>query len=293
VSTSSFYSDRVKGPVARVHESLPEVTADGLRALIDRRIETDWLAQEFPSNCPDGNGIHGTNEHHIGRDLSARVPGVVWPLWQDAVTDETLFDVLEYVGQRVAMPSSGSWHDYFKHHELNFDRRAGRAAFRADVNQILSRGGTVFEMTPQMQIHRAGSPELQEALRQLRPATGDPNLDDIIETARQLYLSRDSAVRHTAIEKLWDAYERLKTIDDPADKKRSIQVLLDHISDTALRPAVNKEMAALTDLGNDFQIRHHEMGKHPIAIDAQDYVAARMVNLLVFLLEQSNRLATA
>ncbi|MBW9121238.1 hypothetical protein JNB63_14155 [Microbacterium trichothecenolyticum] len=293
MSIPQFYTDRVNGAAPRTHETLPESTADGLKALISRRIGADWLAKEFPSYCPDEQGITGTNQYDIGPDLSALVPGVSWPLWQEEVSDERLFDVLEYVGQKVAKPSDGPWHPFFKHHELSFDQKAGQAEFRADVNLLLSRGGTVYEMTPGMQIQRLGSPEVQAAFRRLRPATGDATLDGLIETARTLYLSRKDADRATAIEKLWDAFERLKTIDDPADKKRSVQALLGHIPDAATREVLNAEMKALTDLGNQFQIRHHEVGKHPIPADAEDYVAARMVNVIVYLLEQSGRLAPA
>lgn len=292
MSSSPFYSDRMNGPVPRTHETLAESTSEGLKTLITRRIQGDWLAKEFPSYCPDGNGITGTNQYDIGPDLSALVPGVAWPLWQHAVSDETLFDVLDYVGQRIAKPSSGEWHSFFRHHELRFDEAAGRAEFRAAVNLVLSRGGTVFEMAPQMLIQRIGVPEVQEAFRQLRPATDDATLDSLLETARTLYLSRAAADRTTAVEKLWDAFERLKTIDDPSDKRKSVEALLDHIPDAAIRTVVSEEMRTLTDVGNQFQIRHHEVGKHPVPADAQDYLASRIVTLIVFLLGQSGRLAS-
>ncbi|WP_206694350.1 hypothetical protein [Microbacterium lacticum] len=180
-----------------------------------------------------------------------------------------------------------------RHYELNFDKNAGRAEFRQDVNAILSRGGTVYEMSGAMEIHRVGSPEVQTALRTLRPATGDTTLDALLETARTLYLSRKPADRVTAIEKLWDGFERLKTIDDPTDKKTSVTALLAHIPDHATRDLINEEMVALTKVGNGFQIRHHEVGKHPIPADAHDYFATRMVDLIVYLLDQSGRLAPA
>ncbi|WP_403025207.1 hypothetical protein [Salinibacterium sp. GXW1014] len=290
---TSFYSDRVNGSVAREHETLPSATAEGLKSLVQRRIDSNWLAKEFPSFCPDGAGITGTNHHDIGPDLSALVPGVEWPLWDGVVTDETLFDVVEYVAQRVAKPTDGPYHSFFKHYELNFDETAGRAEFREDVNVRLKRGGTVFEMSEQMQIQRVGTPEVQAALRQLRPASGDSTLDSLIETARELYVSRSVADRATAIEKLWDGFERLKTIDDPTDKKRSVTRLLGHIADAAFRDVLAEEMTFLTKVGNSFQIRHHEVGKHPIPSGSQDYFAARMSNLIVTLLAQSGRLGVA
>lgn len=291
MSVPSFYSDRVNGAVARTHEELPEATADGLKALVQRRIDSNFLAEEFPSYCSDGNGIEGTNNFSIGPDITALVPDATWPLWQEATDDATLFDVVEYVGQRASKPSNGAYHSFMRHYELDFDKKAGRAQFRAEVNQLLSRGGTVFEMNSAMQIERVGSPEVQTAFRSLRPDTDDATLDTLLETARMLYLSRNHADRATAIEKMWDGFERLKTIDDPADKKRSVAVLLAHIPDQPTRDLINEEMNALTKVGNGFQIRHHEVGKHPIAADAQDYIATRMVNLIVYLLEQSGRLS--
>ena len=293
MSAPSFYSDRTNGAVARTHEELPEATADGLKALVERRIDSNFLAEEFPSYCSDGNGIEGTNKFSVGPDLTALVPGATWPLWQEETDDATLFDIVEYVGQRVSKPSNAEYHSFLRHYELDFDKKAGREQFRAEVNQILSRGGTVFEMNSQMQVQRVGPPEVQTALRSLRPDTGDVTLDALLETARNLYLSRDEADRATAIEKLWDGFERLKTIDDPTDKKRSVTALLAHISDPAVRDLINEEMTALTKIGNSFQIRHHEVGKHPLPADAQDYIATRMVNVIVLLLDQPGRLAPA
>lgn len=293
MSTPSFYSDRMNGAIARTHEELPEATADGLKAMVKRLIGANWLAERFPSHCPDGASVADTDGWALGADLAALIPGVYWPLWQDAINDTTLFDVLEYVGQRLSKPIPGAWHEWFKHYELGFDRKAGLIEYRNEVNQLLSRGGTVYEMSAAMEIHRVGSPEVQAALRTLRPATGDATLDALLETARTLYLSRKPADRATAIEKLWDGFERLKTIDDPTDKKRSVTALLAHIPDAAVRDVIGAEMLALTKVGNEFQIRHHEVGKHPIPDDARDYFATRMVNLIVLLLDQSGRLAPA
>jgi len=294
VSTySASYSERLHGAQARTLEVLPDQTAVGLRALVDRRILGNYLAEDFPSYCTDRYGIDGTDGITIGADLTALVPGSTWPLWQEAHSDAILFDILEYVGDHISLPVEASYHEYFHHYELKFDREAGRQQFRNDVNAILSRGGTVFEMDLKMQIRRSGSPEVQTVLGELRPSTGEAKLDELLETARELYISRRETDRVTAIEKLWDGFERLKTLDDPSDKKRSVNCLLDNIKDSAFRDVVEQEMRLLTQLGNTFQIRHYEIGKHAIPIEGQDYLAARISNLLVLLLAQSGRLRAA
>lgn len=295
MSTPSFYSDRVNGPVARTHDDLPEATADGLKALVKRLIGANWLAERFPMNCPDGASVSDTDGWALGADLAALVPGVNWPLWQDAIDDTTLFDVLEYVGQRLSKPIQRGWHEWFKHYELDFDRKTGVIEYRNEVNQLLSRGGTVYEMSGAMEIHRVGSPEVQTALRTLRPATGDTTLDALLETARTMYLSRSAADRATAIEKLWDGFSRLKSLDVPGQGKvkQSVAALLSNITDEPFRDFIEAELRTLTDFGNQFQIRHHEVGQTPIPTDAQDYIVARMVNLIVLLLDQSGRFAPA
>lgn len=93
-----------------------------------------------------------------------------------------------------------------------------------------------------------------------------------------------------ALEKLWDAFERLKTVDVFGNKKQSANALLDNIASAEFRTFTSTEMKSLTDLGNQFMIRHHETDKHQVPEDAQDYLFARMGSLIVFLLRVSNRL---
>lgn len=291
ISGESYFSDSVRGTTPRVREELTEATRGALRALIDRRIQANWLAQEFPSMCPDGDGVVGTNVHGLGADIQGMISSATWPLWQEATTDEDLFDMLEYIGRRASLPKEAGYHQFFRHYELSFDSRAGRIAFARDVNELLARGGSVFEMTPDMHVRRKGAPETTQTLSLLRPDTGDSTLDALIETGRVHFASRIAAQRQTAIEKLWDAFERLKSIDAPGDKRQSVEALLGRVADQQFRQVVAQEMRDLTNLGNTFQIRHHEIGKPPIPVDSQDYVAGRMANLLVLLLRSSGRLA--
>ena len=242
--------------------------------------------------CPDGDGVVGTNSYALGADLRGVVLTATWPLWQEATTDDDLFDIVEYVGRRTSLPREAAYHQFFHHHELSFDKGAGKIAFARDVNELLTRGGSVFEMGADMHIRRSGAPETMRALVILTPDTGDSTLDGLIETGRTLFSSRDPKQRQTAIEKLWDAFERLKSIEVPADKPQSIDALLRHLPDPEFRQVVSDEMRALTSLGNKFQIRHHEVGKPAVPVDSQDYVAGRMANLLVLLLRSSGRLAT-
>lgn len=71
-----------------------------------------------------------------------------------------------------------------------------------------------------------------------------------------------------AVEKLWDAFERLKTYycSPTIDKKKSANKIVMDMSNNQ-QPFIDlfeKEFHELTLLGNNFRIRHHETTKTDI-----------------------------
>lgn len=85
----------------------------------------------------------------------------------------------------------------------------------------------------------------------------------------QSYFNQGS--KQEAVEKLWDAFERIKTIYTDCDKKHSAEIIIDTISKGAsyYKEIFNSESLKLTDIGNKFRIRHHETDK--IEIDDERY----------------------
>lgn len=287
-----FYSDRVSGPAPRTHDVLPETTAKGLVSLVRAKAIANWFAHAFPEPCQDSRGVVGTDITALGANVQALVPGVDWPLWRnDALSDEQVFDLVEYSATRVVRPELGAHHSFFGHHELLFTAKDAPALFRGEVNQILARGGTTFELTQSGAIQRTGTIAVRQVLTDLRPNTGDAELDELVEESRVLYLSRSLDQRRLGLERLWDAFERLKTIDLPGrGKKQSVQALLDHVVSPGLRSLVETEMTTLTNIGNNFNIRHRETQTLQVPVEAEDYLYARMGSLIILLLHQSGRL---
>ncbi|MBT0993903.1 hypothetical protein KIN34_06335 [Cellulomonas sp. DKR-3] len=292
----TFYSDRLNGPPPAIHDTLPATASRGLLSLLDTKINANWLAKEFPERCPDGHGTYDTDVAALAANLQALVPGAPWPLLHPdaAVGDETVFDVVEYAAARVAEPVNLQYHSFFGHYELRFNDDEGRAKFRSDVNAILQRGRTMYELTENGEVHRRGTAEVQSVMAGLNPASGDARLDELIGEARSLYTSHRASDRAVALERLWDAFERLKTIDLPGgDKKLSIEKLLSNL-DATWRPTIEAEMTTLTNLGNNFAIRHHETRTTPVPEgSASDYLFARMGALITELLAASRRLRPA
>lgn len=288
--STPLYRERKAGPAPRVHGELPDHTKRGLIAVLKGALESDQLARVFPEQCNDGNGVCGTDRSRATDLMEAFVPDLEWPP-REEIDDDVIFDLIEFFAARVEQPKQVHWHSYFSHYELEFDRRAGFVQFRDDINGILLAGRTVFVLSG-VQVERVGTPEIQAVLADLRPDTGDDGLDTLIADARELYISPKEAERQMGLEKLWDAFERMKTIEDGKDKKAQIAELLQHVTSEPLRTEIDVEMVELSKIGNNFRIRHHETSKHPIPdSNARDYLFARLSNLIIFLLKASDRLA--
>ena len=121
--------------------------------------------------------------------------------------------------------------------------------------------------------------------------TGDADLDSLLEKAREKFLDPDPTVRRESLEKLWDAWERLKTIEPGKDKKAQTKVLLDKAAaEQTFRDGLGKEARELTDIGNEFRIRHSETNKVPLGPSEHvDYLFHRLFALIWLLLRATSR----
>jgi hypothetical protein len=113
----------------------------------------------------------------------------------------------------------------------------------------------------------------------------------MLEAARQKILNRSIDVRRESLEKLCDAWERLKTLEPGRDKRESAGRLLDKAAaESTLRARLEDEAIALTNIGNTFMIRHTETDRIPITDSAHiDYLFHRMFSMVRLLLKTSGR----
>jgi len=286
----AYYSDRENGPKARTIEESTLAAWRGIWALIATRLENGSFGHAFPSTCPDGNGVIGSYDQLL--EAAANGHGVVWPIDRENVPDTLrVMDLLEFCYQHVAEPSKAWNHSFYTHYHLNFNVPEGREKFRSELEQILARNGIAFEMDENGEMHRLGPVELAGPLKDAAFHSGDDILDGLLGSARRKFTDPDLAVRKEALEKIWDAFERLKTVEPAKDKKAATEALLSKaIQDVDLRSRVNGEMVELTNIGNTFMIRHTEVGKTPITDSkAVDYLFQRMFSVVRLLLRGTNR----
>ncbi len=112
-------------------------------------------------------------------------------------------------------------------------------------------------------------------------AISEKGLKELLNEADRYYHAGNKQI---AVEKLWDAFERLKTYYSPAlQKKESANKIIDDMSasDPNFKKMYETEFFALTTIGNDYRIRHHETTKIDITDNRQyDYFYKRCLALM-------------
>lgn len=292
----TYFSEREQGEHPREFEAIDDGAWGGIQALIRSRVEDGSFGATYPETCIDGAGPVGTDTGSLAKAVHAEIPAVAEPPWYSWSTDvpDTLdiLDLIEFSWRTIGKPIKGGYHGHFKHHHLSFDIDAGRAEFREAVNRIFRRNGLVYELREKGQIERLVPPVLREVLASAMFRTGDSELDALLEKARRKFFNADISVRRESLEALWDAWERLKTLNGP-DKKTQLATMLDKAAgplSPLLRDALENEARELTRLGNELQIRHAETDREPVAESGHvDYLFHRLFALATAVLKAEGR----
>ena len=112
-------------------------------------------------------------------------------------------------------------------------------------------------------------------------AISEKGLKELIREADGYYRAGNEQI---AVEKLWDAFERLKTYYSPAlNKAASANKIIEDMSGSEpnYKALYEAEFKALTNIGNGFRIRHHETTKVDITDNRQyDYFYKRCLALI-------------
>lgn len=149
--------------------------------------------------------------------------------------------------------------------------------FAIAVNKILQLNNIRFKLengkitsTLNIQLDKADFAEVNEA-----------GLKKLLQEATEYYGQGNKEI---AVEKLWDAFERLKTYYSPEmNKKASANKIIELMSggNPHYRELFEKDFSDLTKIGNDYRIRHHEITKTDITDQRHyDYFYKRCVALI-------------
>lgn len=307
-----YFSEKEKGLKSRIEEEINSAAWGGIVTIIDRDIKKGFFSEAFPAICAEyQTAIIGTDLNAMGMAIEAEIPELIitkrvnigwdedvfqnikegWPLSTKIIPPTmVILDLIEFCHKYISEPTKRSHHSHFRHEHLsNYDKELGQSTFCENINVIFRRNGLVYELEYDGCIRRLIPPVLRETLTRFVFQTGESTLDELLEDARFNFLSPDPKTRRESLQKLWDAWERLKTLELPdKTKKESVSALLERASyEPNFRDRLNNESIALTHIGNDFQIRHTEVGK--ISIDSMehvDYLFHRLFALIYLLLRK-------
>ena len=288
-----YFTDREYGKRSQTIDTIDTQLWAGFRSLIDIRVGDGSFGFRFPEQCPDGRGPCGCDSHAFGQVLRAEVPSIKWPA-DDSVLPGTpvILDVLEFCSSAVGNSSKRDFHEYWGHYHLSWDRDNGLAEFVDEVNLLFTRNGVAYELTQEGQARRLLPTPLSEVLGQTVFDSGDDETDRLLETARQRIVRPKVEDRHEALEKLWDAFERLKTLEMGPGKKAQVNNLLDRAAapSTKFRQNLEDEAKALTNIGNTFKIRHTESDQEDLGSPEQiDYLFSRLFAFIRLVLKTTGR----
>ena len=249
-----------------------------------RRVDDGSLAKDYPIRCSDGPAIIGVDTAALHEEWGSLVPGLDLPLRADEPqTTAVAMDALEFVARHVTTAIQGESHSFFSHSHLRFfDRPGAVGSLATDVNEVLRRNAVALRLNSNGQAERTGPVIVATSLHAWDRRTGDETLDGLIAQARRRFLDPDPVEHAEALKPLWAAWERLKTVLDPGDKKAGAAALLDAAaSHPDLRALLESEALALTSIGNKFSIRHSEAAQVPLETEAQaDYLFSRLWALI-------------
>ncbi|MGL5273472.1 MAG: hypothetical protein ACRC8J_08340, partial [Phocaeicola sp.] len=107
-------------------------------------------------------------------------------------------------------------------------------------------------------------------------------VQELLQEASKYYSENNFQI---AVEKIWDAFERLKTYycSPSIDKKKSANRIVSAMGngEKVFIDMFEKEFCELTLMGNNFRIRHHELEKTDIEdIRHYEYFYKRCLSLI-------------
>lgn len=170
--------------------------------------------------------------------------------------------------------------------ELQYDElsRDEKSPFQTAINASFQKDSVSFQLTDRGLIepvtnHEVLSTEIISSINSVK----ESGVRDLLNEAIEKHMQPTLQAHRDAVEKIWDALERLKTYYTSLDKKTSANQLVTDMANgrTEYYTIFDAEFKALTDIGNDFRIRHHETSKIDISdIRHYDYFFNRCLSLI-------------
>lgn len=175
--------------------------------------------------------------------------------------------------------------------EFQYDELSNieKTPFQEDINNSFRKYNLSFRLSDR------GLIEIQTDKEVLEPeiinnieSISEDGVRDLLKEAIEKHMQPNIHAHRDAVEKIWDALERLKTYYTSLDKKSSTLKIINDMAggNSDFITLFNAEFKALTDIGNDYRIRHHETSRVDITDPRHyDYFFNRCLSLIALAIQ--------
>lgn len=303
-----LYSTRHLGSKPRTEEDISHKLWKAIVGLLEKLEQKNFFSEAYPEGCCDDSSVVcGTNIDSLNAEVELHTD-LSWPLktskdsehyWQDKEayipTKYQIFDLLELLYHRTSTPEEGYYHSYGRHYHLHFpSNNNAKIKFSDELNALFSATGSIYQFNSSNgQIENIIGEDTQILMRDAltQSSVMDAEYSEMLRTACTKITSSRLEIAYEALEKLWDAYERLKCYFEQTDKNKKGQSaarIVDLFDENQLfKDEVNTEMRKLTELGNAFRIRHSEPYQFTLSSHRQiNYLFRRCLAMIVLIQDQ-------
>ena len=210
------------------------------------------------------------------------------PFEDEPINDEfdqyALIDLIEFVAQNIRDITRKSYHSFFRHDDLSFGETneiAGK--FIEEINRTFQQTGLLYQLTTNLEVERIEETAiLSEKIEKDIQAIKELGLHELLIMAVQKHKSPYPNDQKDAVEKIWDAFERLKTYYTNKSKRESADQIIGDMSAEMMSTSNSlHRIQILTEIGNNYRIRHHETNKIDITdVRHYDYFFNRCLALI-------------
>ena len=303
-----YFSDKETGQKDRTSEDITISVWNGIVSIFEEFKGKNYFSENFSEKCHDNGRVCGFDNRIFESRVKSEIPDTEIPIIikvekntfsfndnksvTNIVNKYTALDFIEFCFKNISEAIQDDYHDFFKHYHLNFkNSKKLKDEFRIKINQIFKRNGTVFDLNENGKINRLISKIFEPLINKIYK-TSDIRLNELVKLSQEKFILPKIEDRIYALEKIWDAFERMKTYYIEKNKKQSINELIQLVSNanTDFEVLLSEECKSLTNIGNDYQIRHFETNKIEITDNKHlDYLYYRMISLIhLFLSELEN-----
>lgn len=246
---------------------------------IDERKLGSFLKYEIPTLYV----YTSKNVRHISRILETKRKPIDYDQY-------ALLDFIEFIARNLKDVSIQTQKQGRQENRLIFSESCKIFNdFSNDINNLFNKAGLLLTLTNNKTIERIIEYNILTAdIVSIIDAVIEPGTKELLNEAITLFKQPHPTAKKNAVEKLWDAFERLKTYYTTLNKKASASKIVEDMSNGQLEFAelFDVEFKALTKIGNDFRIRHHETDKIDITDDRHhDYFFNRCMSLIALAIQ--------